>query len=132
MSAMRAGHYSFLSGSHGIENAGDAPDITTAASPANKGSYDGSSSAAISTAMPAAKICHAFMAEILMGFRQVRNCWEYFCRPERVAALRGADECGRPYTLPLLVRNLSMNPVSKFPARKSGSARILRCSGIVV
>ncbi len=37
-----------------------------------------------------------------------------------------------PYTLPFFARNRSMNPVSKFPARKSGSARIFRCSGIVV
>ena len=34
--------------------------------------------------------------------------------------------------LPFLARNLSMNPVSKFPALKSGSAKIFRCSGIVV
>src|SRR6202007_713278 len=38
----------------------------------------------------------------------------------------------RPYTLPFFAKNRSMIPVSNFPARKSGSARIFRCSGIVV
>src|ERR1700693_611436 len=33
---------------------------------------------------------------------------------------------------PFFARNRSMNPVSKLPARKSRSARILRCSGIDV
>ena len=33
---------------------------------------------------------------------------------------------------PFLARNLSMNDVSVCPARNSGSARIFRCSGIVV
>ena len=37
-----------------------------------------------------------------------------------------------PRYFPFFARNLSINPVSNFPDRKSSSARIFRCSGIVV
>jgi hypothetical protein len=50
------------------------------------------------------------------------------CGEPHFCEMRG---CGDAY-LPVFAKNLSINPVSVFPARKSGSARILRCSGIVV
>ena len=36
------------------------------------------------------------------------------------------------FPIPFLARKRSMKVVSIFPARKSGSARIFRCSGMVV
>src|ERR1039458_8719627 len=53
----------------------------------------------------------------------------------RAAEFSAARTRGKPRLYgygAFFAKNLSMNPVSKLPARNSGSAKICRCSGIVV